>query len=165
MNRMSMSRQITGLVGWLAVTFAASAVARVASLDAGAFYQQLTRPDWAPPGWLFGPVWGVLYLLMGIAAWLVWRQRGFQGARTALTWFLLQLAANALWNWLFFEWNQGAAAFGEILVLWALILATLLSFWRLNRLAGALLLPYLAWVSFAAALAFSLWRLNPQLLG
>lgn len=165
MNRMSMSRQIAGLIGWLAVTFAASAVARVASLDAGVFYQQLVRPTWAPPGWLFGPVWGVLYLLMGIAAWLVWRERGFQGARTALTWFLLQLAANALWNWLFFDWKQGAAAFGEILLLWALIVATLLSFWRLNRLAGALLLPYLAWVSFAAALAFSLWRLNPQLLG
>jgi tryptophan-rich sensory protein len=76
----------------------------------------------------------------------------------------VQLAANGLWNWLFFAWKEGAAAFGEILVLWALILGTTLSFWRVNRLAGALLLPYLAWVSFAAALAYSMWRLNPQLL-
>ncbi|WP_292449307.1 TspO/MBR family protein [Methylibium sp.] len=110
-------------------------------------------------------MWSVLYLMMGVAAWLVWRARGFDGARTALVLFLVQLPANALWTWLFFAWREGGLAFAEILVLWALILGTVLAFWRVRLLAGALLLPYLAWVSFASALNFSLWRLNPGLLG
>jgi translocator protein len=106
----------------------------------------------------------MLYLLMGIAAWLVWRGPGFRGARIALALFLVQLAANALWTWLFFAWQKGALAFGEILVLWTLILATVIAFWRVRPLAGALLLPYLAWVSFACALSYSIWQMNPRLL-
>jgi benzodiazapine receptor len=161
----STRRQWIGLAGWLVASYAAAAVGGVASARAGDFYQQLVRPAWAPPGWLFGPVWSALYLLMGIAAWLVWRDRGFRGARGALTLFAVQLAANALWTWLFFAWRRGALAFGEILLLWALIVATLLAFWRIRPLAGALLVPYLLWVSFAAALTWSVWRLNPGLLG
>lgn len=102
---------------------------------------------------------------MGVAAWLVWRARGFGGARNALLLFVVQLAANALWTWLFFAWRQGGLAFAEILLLLALILATVVSFWRVNRLAAVLLLPYLLWVSFASALSLSIWRLNPALLG
>lgn len=102
---------------------------------------------------------------MGVAAWLVWRARGFAGASSALLAFLVQLAANALWTWLFFVWRQGGLAFAEILVLWVLILVTIRLFWRVSALAGALLLPYLAWVSFASALTLATWRLNPQLLG
>jgi benzodiazapine receptor len=165
MARIPVSKQILGLLGWLVLTFAAAAIGGAASANAGAFYQQLTLPGWAPPAWLFAPVWSVLYLVIGIAAWLVWRARGFRGAGTALSLFLIQLAANALWTWLFFAWQRGALAFAEILILCGLILGTLVAFWRVRPLAGALLLPYLAWVTFASVLTFTTWQLNPQLLG
>jgi benzodiazapine receptor len=159
-----MVRQISGLVGWLALTFAAAATGGVASADAGVFYRQLALPPWAPPAWLFAPVWSVLYLLMGIAAWLVWQARGLRGASVALTFYVAQLAANALWTWLFFAWKRGGLAFGEILILWALILGTAIAFWRVRPLAGLLLLPYLAWVAFAGALTYAIWQLNPHYL-
>jgi len=160
----SVSRQAIGLVGWLLMTFAAAAIGAVASVDAGAFYGQLARPSWAPPGWLFGPVWSVLYALMAVSAWWVWRARGFTGARSALVLFIVQLAANALWSWLFFAWHQGGLAFAEVLLLWCLVTATVISFRRVSSIAAALLIPYLAWVTFASALTFSVWRLNPGLL-
>lgn len=159
------NRQIIGLISWLAVTFVAAAIGSVASIRAGSFYTQLVRPDWAPPAGLFGPVWTILYALMGIAAWLVWRAGGFRAARTALTLFLVQLAVNALWSWLFFGWHLGAAAFVDIVVLLALIVATLISFWRIRPLAGALLIPYLLWVGFASVLNYTVWQLNPLALG
>ena len=102
---------------------------------------------------------------MGVAAWLVWRVGGFRAAQSALTLFLAQLALNALWSWLFFAWHRGALAFVDILLLWALIVATLIAFWRIRALAGALLVPYLLWVSFATALNHAVWKLNAQLLG
>ena len=102
---------------------------------------------------------------MGIAAWLVWRVGGFRAARFALALFLVQLAINALWTWLFFGWHRGALAFADILGLWVLIAATLIAFWRIRPLAGALLVPYLLWVGFACALSYSVWQLNPQILG
>jgi translocator protein len=157
--------QLAGLAGWLLLTFAAAALGAVASAQAGAFYQQLVRPEWAPPGWLFGPVWTALYLMMAVAAWMVWREHGFRRAGPALTLFVLQLAANALWTWLFFVWHRGALAFAEILLLWALIAATLIAFRRLQVIAALLLLPYLAWVGFAAALTYATWQLNPGILG
>lgn len=162
---MTRPKQIVGLIAWLIVSFVAAAIGGAASIEAGPFYAQLVRPAWAPPPSIFGPVWTVLYTLMGIAAWLVWRVGGFRAARSALTLFLVQLALNALWTWLFFGWNRGALAFADILLLWALIVATLVAFWRIRKLAGALLVPYLLWVSFAAALNYSLWQLNPQILG
>jgi tryptophan-rich sensory protein len=162
---LSASSQAIGLFAWLLVVFAAAAVGAFASASATEFYRDLVRPSWAPPGWLFGPVWTVLYALMGVAAWLVWRARGFGGARRALLVFVVQLAANALWTWLFFAWRQGGLAFAEILLLLALILATIVLFWQVSRLAAVLLLPYLLWVSFASALTLSVWRLNPGLLG
>ena len=162
--RNSKSRQLLGLAGWLLLTFAVAATGALASASAGSFYRELIRPDWAPPGWLFGPVWSMLYLLMAIAAWLVWRVHGWRNARAALTLFVVQLAVNALWTWLFFVWRQGGLAFAEILLLWCLIVATSVAFKRLNALAAALLLPYLAWVSFASALTFAMWRLNPSVL-
>ncbi|MEO6080998.1 MAG: TspO/MBR family protein [Steroidobacteraceae bacterium] len=164
MNNPSISRQLIGLAGWLLVSFAAGAIGAIASVEARTFYGQLTRPDWAPPGWLFGPVWSALFALMGLAAWLVWRQHGFKAGRAALVLFVIQLAANALWSWLFFAWHQGGLAFAEVLVLWALIVATSVSFWRHSALAGAMMLPYLAWVTFASALTYSTWQLNPGLL-
>jgi translocator protein len=102
---------------------------------------------------------------MGISAWLVWRKHRFHAAATALALFGAQLLVNALWTWLFFAWRLGALAFFEILVLWLLIAATMRCFWPLHRIAALLLLPYLAWVSFAAALNLALWRLNPSVLG
>lgn len=160
-----MRQEIPGLVGWLAASFVAAALGGFASADAGDFYRQLIRPPWAPPGWLFAPAWMVLYLLMGVAAWLVWRERSVCRVGIALTLFLVQLGANALWTWLFFAWRFGALAFGEILVLWVLILCTIAAFWRVRPLAGALLIPYLAWVSFATALTYAVWQGNPALLG
>lgn len=161
---LSVSRQAVGLLGWLALTFAAAAIGAIASANASAFYAELARPSWAPPGWLFGPVWSTLYALMGVSAWLVWRAHGLARVRSALALFIAQLAANALWSWLFFAWRQGGLAFAEVLLLWCLIVATVISFWRISALAAALLLPYLAWVTFASALTFTVWRLNPGLL-
>ena len=154
-----------GLVGWLAATFAAGGVGAMASSRAASFYGQLSQPAWAPPAWLFGPVWSVLYIAMALAAWLVWRERGFKGAPAALGLFVVQLMANALWTWLFFVWHQGLLALVEIVVLWLLIAATIHGFWPIHRLAALLLVPYLAWVGFASALTFSLWRMNPAVLG
>jgi tryptophan-rich sensory protein len=159
-----LSTRALGLVGWLLLTFVAAAIGAFASIDAGAFYGELTRPSWAPPGWIFGPVWSTLYVLMAVAAWWVWRARGFRGARIAVVLFIAQLAANALWSWLFFGWHQGGLAFAEELLLWGMIIATVVAFWRVSRLAAALLIPYLAWVTFAAALNFTVWKLNPGLL-
>jgi tryptophan-rich sensory protein len=162
---LSKQKQLFGLVGWLVLSFAASAIGAVASIQAKSFYGQLIQPDWAPSPAVFGPVWTVLYAMMGIAAWLVWRHSGFRENRQALTLFLLQLAFNALWSWLFFAWKLGAWALADIAVLWLLIVATIIAFWRVRPLAGALLIPYLLWVSFASGLNYSLWSLNPQILG
>jgi translocator protein len=158
-------QQGLGLVGWLAASFVTGALGGLASVNAAGFYGQLVQPAWAPPAWLFGPVWSVLFVMMAVAAWLVWRRHGFAGAAPALRLFAAQLVANALWTWMFFAWRLGGLALAEIAVLWLLIAATIAAFWPLHRLAALLLLPYLAWVSFAAALNLALWRLNPGLLG
>jgi tryptophan-rich sensory protein len=163
-HRSSLLFQGLGLAGWLAVTFVAAAAGAVASMDAPVFYGQLDKPGWAPPAWVFGPVWSVLYTLIGIAAWLVWRERPARRVEGALGLYLVQLVANALWSWLFFGWRQGALAFAEVLLLWLLIVATTAAFWRLHRGAALLFLPYLAWVSFASVLTWSVWQRNPGLL-
>lgn len=165
MTRPTPRQQAIGLLVSLVAAFAAAGIGAIASAGAGAFYGALARPAWAPPAWLFGPVWSVLYVLMGTAAWLVWREHGFRGAAGALKLYVVQLFANALWTWIFFVWHQGALSLAEIVVLWLLVAGTLVAFWRLHRLAALLLVPYLAWVSFATALTASLWRLNPAVLG
>lgn len=154
--------QSVGLVGWLLAAFAAGAAGAVASIDAASFYAQLSKPSWAPPAWVFGPVWSALYALMGVAAWLVWRSHGSKGLALGL--FGAQLAVNALWSWLFFAWHRGALAAVDVLVLLALIVATVAAFWRTSRLAALLLLPYLLWVSFASVLTWAVWKSNPGLL-
>jgi len=158
-------KQIIGLIAWLAACFLTAAIGAAASVQAGSFYTQLVRPEWAPPAEWFGPVWTILYALMGIAAWLVWRVGGFRTAPGALVLFLFQLAVNALWSWLFFAWHFGALAIADIVLLWLLILATHIAFWRIRPLAGVLLIPYLFWVSFATALNYAVWKLNPLILG
>lgn len=162
---MSGIKQVIGLVGWLLLSFAAAAIGALASVQAADFYRQLAQPSWAPPASVFGPVWSVLYVLMGVAAWLAWRDGGWHRQRGVLVLFVLQLAVNALWSWLFFGWHRGALAFADIVLLWLLIVATAIGFWRARPLAGALLLPYLGWVSFATALNYAVWQLNPQILG
>ena len=113
----SKQRQILGFIGWFVVSFAASAVGAVASIQAKSFYSQLAQPTWAPPPWLFGPVWTALYALMAIAAWLVWRSGGFRANHIALSLFLLQLALNALWSWFFFAWHSPTLCyFGSLLL-------------------------------------------------
>jgi len=154
-----------GLAGWAAVTFVAAALGSMASVRSREFYGLLELPQWAPPGAVFGPVWTALYVLMAVAAWLVWRRAGWKGASTALSLFIVQLALNALWSWLFFAWRQGAGAFAEVRLLWMAIAARIAGFWRVRPLAGALMLPYLAWVTFASALTHAAWRMNPHLLG
>jgi tryptophan-rich sensory protein len=161
---MRRQKQFAGLVAWLIGSFIAAGIGGAASVRAGAFYAQLARTDWAPPSWVFGPVWTVLYALMGIAAWLVWRVGGFRAARSALTMFIAQLALNALWSWLFFGWQRADLAFADIVLLWVLILAISIAFWKIRPLAGALLIPYLLWVSFAGALNYSIWQLNSAVL-
>lgn len=154
------ARQLLSLMGWIALTAVFATVGALGSAQAPVFYAQLNQPAWAPPTWLFGPAWTVLYLLMAVAAWRVARA----GRSPALLVYLVQLALNALWSWLFFGWHMGAAAFACIVVLWLLIAATIVLFRRIDRLAAALLLPYIAWVSFASALCFSIWQRNPALL-
>lgn len=126
------------------------------------WYPSLTKPSFNPPDWVFGPVWTALYLMMGLAAWLIWRG-GLDrpGARVALAAFGLQLALNGLWSVLFFGMRAPGPAFAEILVLWLAIGATVWLFARVSAPAAAWMLPYWAWVSFASVLNFALWRLNP----
>ena len=162
MTPRSLSSQTVVLLGWLLAAFAAAALGAVASVDAASFYAQLSKPSWAPPAWVFGPVWSTLYALMGVAAWLVWRSPGSN--KVALGLFGAQLAANALWSWLFFAWHRGAMASVEVLVLLALIVATVVTFGRISRMAALLLVPYLLWVSFASVLTWTVWRSNPGLL-
>lgn len=161
----SLQTQVFGLVGWLLLTAAAASVGVVTSARAASFYGQLSQPAWAPPPWLFGPMWSVLYILMAVAAWLVWREHGLSEAGVGLGLFVVQLVANAIWSWLFFVLRRGALSVAEIVLLWFLILATILAFWPLYRLAALLLMPYLAWVGVASALTLSLWRRNPAVLG
>jgi translocator protein len=161
---MAPSKQVLGLLAALALASAAGAVGAVASISAADFYQELARPAWAPSAKVFGPVWSILYLLMGFSSWLIWRTGGPHVSR-ALVLYILQLGLNALWSWLFFAWHQGKWAFVDIVALWVLLVMTIISFWKVRPAAGALLLPYLLWVSFATALAYEVWQLNPILLG
>jgi len=165
MSDMPGRRQLQGLFGWLMVTFVAATLGSIASMNAPAFYEKLVRPEWTPPAGAFGPVWTFLYASKAVAPWLVWRKGGFRASCAALTLFLVQLVVNAVWSWLFFVWRLGALAFFDTLLLVALILATLIAFWRTSRLAGLLLIPYLAWVVFASILSYRLWQLNPEILG
>ena len=121
-------------------------------------YADLQQPDWAPPSWLFSPVWTVLYAMIALAGWLAWRHVGF--AHRALWLYGAQLVLNALWTPLFFGAGRYGLAFLDIVVLWVLIAATMFSFWSISRPAAWLLAPYAAWVAFAAALNFAIWTMN-----
>lgn len=148
---------IVFVVGCFAVAWIGSAVTMPKIDD---WYAGLVKPDWNPPAWIFGPVWTVLYLAMAVAAWLVWRQDGWVGAKWPLTLFGVQLFLNLMWSFLFFGLKSPGLAFAEILLLWIAIAATTATFWSRSKWAGLLFVPYLAWVTFAAFLNFTIWRIN-----
>ncbi len=125
------------------------------------YYEALDRPPWTPPSWLFAPAWSTLFTAMGVAAWLVWLEGGWSGAAgTALSLFVVHLPVNAAWSWLFFGKKRPDWAGIELVALWLFILVLVVLFWQLRPLAGVLLVPYLAWVTFAGVLNASIWRRN-----
>lgn len=158
---LSSSQQAIGLCVAIAICFAVAGLGGlVTTPQIPGWYAELAKPTWNPPAWIFGPVWSLLYLMMAVAVWLVWRQAGMAGAELPLGLFVVQLALNSLWSGLFFGLHSPGAAAAEILLLDGAILATLITFWRRSKLAGWLMVPYLAWVSFAAVLNVAIWRLN-----
>ena len=158
---MSIFRQLTGLAVSILICFTAAGVGGLVTRPAiENWYSTLRKPAWTPPNWIFGPVWSALYLAMAVAAWLVWRKAGLSGAKFALALFGLQLLFNLAWSAIFFGLRMPGLAFADIVILWWLILATTVVFCPLSRLAGGLMVPYLLWVTFAAALNFAIWRLN-----
>jgi len=151
-------RDIVGLVFWLLLTFMVATWA--AQNNPGPWYQTLTKPDWTPPGWIFGPVWTLLYTAMAVAAWLIWRSFGFRRSVLPLGSYLLQLILNGLWSWFFFGRQMIGLAFVDILLLWAMIAVTMMLFWKRKRAAGVLFVPYLLWVTFASVLNWKIWLMN-----
>lgn len=157
------SRQILGLVGWLLISFAAAAAGAFATgISIGNWYPHIAKPVWTPPTWVFPPVWITLFTLMAISAWLVWRRGGFVAARLPLTLFLIQLALAAVWSAIFFSMERPDLAAIEISVLWVMLILTCIAFWNRSRPAALLLLPYLLWITYAAALTIQIARMNPR---
>lgn len=149
------------LAGWLAASLSAGAIGGVAtSSSVSVWYPTLAKPPWTPPPWLFGPVWTLLYVMMAVAAWLVWRTSGGRQRAVALGLFVAQLVLNATWSILFFGMRSPLLGLIDILLLWVLIGAVVVAFFRVAKVAGALMLPYWAWVSFAVALNLAIWRMN-----
>jgi len=126
----------------------------------GEWYKNLQKPSWTPPNWLFGPVWTILYIMIAISGWLVWRESGFIAALFPFIIYLLQLILNAMWTWLFFGLHKPAIAFLDITALWFFILFLIILFWQISKPAGILLIPYLIWVTYAATLNYFLYKLN-----
>lgn len=154
-------RPYIDLTAWMGLCFAAMlAGSYLTQPGLPEWYASLLKPEWTPPNWVFGPVWFVLYTLMGIAAWLVWRQGGLFRTKLPIIFFVVQLLLNVLWSYLFFGLRSPMFAFAEIVVLWLAILATTIAFWQANRLSGLLMLPTLVWVAYAGTLNFYIWRMN-----
>ncbi|MBL0891919.1 MAG: tryptophan-rich sensory protein [Gemmatimonadaceae bacterium] len=152
------------LMWWVFVCYGASAIGALGTRNAPVFYAGLDLPGWAPPAWVFGPVWTVLYAMMAVSAWRMWRRRPFDGSGFSFGLFGLQLAVNSLWSWVFFAWRQGMWSVVTIVVLWALVFTVQWRFRRVDATAANLLLPYQAWLTFAAALAWVSWQRNPGML-
>ena len=150
--KLIISLLIPQLAGGIGGIFTASSV--------GGWYKTLNRGSLNPPGWVFGPVWTALFLLMGYALYIVWTSENVKDKKKAYWIFGIQLALNTFWSIIFFGFQNPGLAFFEIWILWAAILANIIVFYRINRWAGYLLLPYLGWVSFAIYLNYSIWRLN-----
>lgn len=157
------ARSALVLVALIVVCFAVAGVGSLLTTPqtaSGGWYGTLDKPSFTPPNWLFGPVWTVLYLSMAVSGWLVWRREGFAGAKLPMTLFFVQLGLNLLWNVAFFGAESPALGLVDILALWMVILLTIIAFFRISQFAGWLLMPYLAWVTFATLLNASIWWLN-----
>ena len=153
--------QWLALGAFVAVCFTAAALGSMFTTpEIAGWYAHLNKPQWTPPNWVFGPVWSTLYLMMAVAAWLVWREHGLRGAVLPLALFAAQLLLNTLWSIIFFGLHRVGLAFFDIALLWGAILVTMMAFWRVVPLAGWLMLPYLLWVAYASALNFTIWRMN-----
>jgi translocator protein len=147
------------LAAFLALCFAVAAIGgAVTRSSVDTWYATLAKPAFTPPDWVFAPVWTALYAIMALAAWLVWRRVGWQGGAMYL--FFAQLALNLLWSILFFGLQLVGLALVDIVVLVVLIALTAVAFWRVDRRAGLLLVPYLLWVLYATALNGAIWRMN-----
>lgn len=158
---MSLNTRFVGLVTFVLLCLAAGGLGAIATTpEIEGWYQTLAKPPWNPPDSVFGPIWATLYVLMAIAAWLIWKPAGFTGAATPLTLFAVQLTLNIAWSWIFFGMHQLGWAFLEVLLLGLAILVTTVAFFRRSRAAGYMMLPYLFWVTFAAVLNFTVWRMN-----
>jgi translocator protein len=147
-----------GLIVFLMVCFSAAGVGSI--FLPGDWYASLAKPLLNPPAWIFAPVWSGLYLMMAVSGWLVWANPGFPAVRNPLILFSTQLLFNASWSWIFFGLHSIGLALLDSVILWLLILVTLVFFWRLRKIAGVLLIPYLLWVSFALYLNIAFWALN-----
>lgn len=156
----SVGRALAGVAVFAAAATAAALIGVLSSTTTAQDYLRLDQPAWAPPAWVFGPVWTILYVTIALAGWEVWRRHGWRGARLGLSLFGAQLLLNAAWTPLFFAAGLRGIAFVEIMVLWVALTATIAVFTRLARWAAVLLVPYLAWTTFAAALNFAVWQLN-----
>jgi tryptophan-rich sensory protein len=151
---------ILGLGGFVAACVVVAASG--ALFRPGAWYESLAKPWWRPPNWLFGPTWTALYVMIAISGWLVWRDAGFAGAALPLAVYALQLALNAAWSWLFFGLRRMDLALADVAALWLSIALLIALFAPISSMAAWLLVPYLAWVSFAALLNLTMFRLNPR---
>ena len=158
---MNKTKEIAGLVVSLLVAFGVASLGRLfTDLSVSTWYPTLIKPAWTPSGATIGTVWTILYTSMGIAAWIVWRRGGFGVRRYPLGIYAIQLLLNAGWSALFFGLRSPGLALFEIGILWIAILATSAAFWRVSKLAGTLMVPYLIWVCFAGVLNAMIWRLN-----
>jgi benzodiazapine receptor len=151
------SRRWLALVVFLLAVALAAVAGSLAATGSAAEYLSLERPSWAPPQQLFGPVWTALYIMIGVAGWLTWTAGRWSPALTA---WVVQLVLNAAWTPLFFAAGRYGLAFAEICLMWVAIVVTVVLMWPVKRLAALLMLPYLAWVSYAGALNFAIWQLN-----
>lgn len=157
----SKTQKWAALLAFLIVCLGAGGLGAFATTpEIDGWYRTVVKPTWNPPNWVFGPVWTSLYVIMAVAAWLVWTSGDLKKTRVPLSLFGLQLILNLAWSWIFFNAHQIGWALFEILILWGFIAATTWSFFPRSKLAGCLMLPYLAWVTFASVLNFALWKLN-----
>jgi tryptophan-rich sensory protein len=166
-TRWRVHRQKAGawsLAGIGVLTAIAASIGAMASAGAQGFYLDLARPAWAPPPSVFAPVWTILYAMMAVAVWLVVRKQRWHESAPLLALYAFHLGINALWTWCFFAWQSGSAAVFDIALLWVLVAMMVVFFARIEKKAGMLLLPYLAWVTYALALTVTVWRMNPEML-
>ena len=151
----------TSLLPFVAVCLVAGGIGSLyTNRSVQTWYPMLNKPEWNPPNWVFAPVWTTFYLMMAISAWLVWRDNGWDGARSALCLFVIQLLLNVAWSAVFFGMRRIGEAFAEILLLLTMLIATAVAFLHFSLLAAWLLIPYIAWVGFASYLNYRIWQMN-----